>query len=393
MKVIYDTSTLGVLYKTGIPTYVLELATALLKRQVSLIPSVHERLYPSVEMPSLLDSARKRFESEVSPGTHYSVGVVNRIKSEVSKIKIIRQYIKDNRIRKSKLLIDQEKPRLQHVLAHAISFSLFDLPLVYTLHDMSVFAHPEAHAELNIRVFKTAMEFLANWMAKGRSLKIITDSSSTRYEVRKFLGEDFYNHSETVMLACDRATFKPADSESQSAEKFILSVGTLEPRKNFTRLLEAFSVIARKQTDLNLYLVGAPGWKNENFRQIISSHPYSHRIRLMGYVGTGNLVKLYQEAEVFCYPSLYEGFGLPVLEAMSCGCPVVVSNSTSLPEVGGEAALCFDPHSTEKLVEAIEKAISNKRVLSDRSLQQAARFSWDKTAESTEKIYRSVSGF
>ena len=131
--------------------------------------------------------------------------------------------------------------------------------------------------------------------------------------------------------------------EHHLPERFILFVGTLEPRKNLRRLIEAFADIADTDADVALVIVGASGWLTSDLAPLVQQRDLADRIIFTGYVPDDELPHWYQAATIFCYPSLYEGFGLPVLEAMACGTPVVTSNTSSLPELAGDAAVLIDP--------------------------------------------------
>ncbi len=171
--------------------------------------------------------------------------------------------------------------------------------------------------------------------------------------------------------------------------KYVLSVATLEPRKNLVTLVKSFVDIVSSGdiTDLYLVLVGVHGWQNEElFEKIGASAQYSGKIVLTGYVEDEDLSPLYSGALVFVYPSLYEGFGLPPLEAMQCGTPVITSNTSSLPEVVGDSGIMVDPHDDRSIGEAILAIYRNndlKKDMSVKSIERAGLFSWQKTARET----------
>lgn len=189
-----------------------------------------------------------------------------------------------------------------------------------------------------------------------------------------------------ILLGCD-PVFKPVHSDTRPgmanmSTPFFLTVGTIEPRKNLLRLLEAYELYrSQHQGTASLVIVGERGWKAEPFFKALSVHPFRANIQLTGYVTDELLAELYTHAEAMIYPSVYEGFGLPVLEAFACGCPVVCSGVTSLPEVGGEVAIYFDPSDSRDIVkgmlriEALSEA--ERRTLRESCLQRASRFSWE----------------
>jgi len=191
--------------------------------------------------------------------------------------------------------------------------------------------------------------------------------------------------STAVLLGRDEA-FVPKNDKSvlekyDIRQPYFLYVGTLEPRKNLNVLVEAYNTF-RQKSGLNyqLVLVGKKGWKIDDLLKKIQQSPYQKDIILTGYVAREELPVLYTMSEVFVYPSLYEGFGLPVLEAMSCGARVITSQVSSLPEVGGDAAIYFDPNSAEQLANLMLQLsfdASLLKILSKKSFAQAQRFSWD----------------
>ena len=172
-------------------------------------------------------------------------------------------------------------------------------------------------------------------------------------------------------------------------DKYILSVGTLEPRKNLMSLLQAFAdVIPLLPEDIKLVIAGRKGWLYEDILKTIGD--IGGKVVVTGYVTKVELRLLYNEAEVFVYPSLYEGFGLPVIEAMACGAPVITSNTSSLPEVAGDAGITVDPCNTGALSEAILEVVKNRKLreeLSGKGLQRANLFSWEITAKQTLNVY------
>lgn len=175
---------------------------------------------------------------------------------------------------------------------------------------------------------------------------------------------------------------------------YILFVSTLEPRKNVVRLIQAFDQLKTdRRIDHQLVLVGQKGWQFEPIFEAIAASPWRHHIRHLDYLSDAEVAYCYQNADVFAYPSLYEGFGLPVLEAMTLGCPVVTANTSSLPEVAGDAALLVDPTSVEDLAEALGRVIGDRalrQAMIAQGHQQAAQFSWTRTAKLTLAAYRSL---
>lgn len=172
---------------------------------------------------------------------------------------------------------------------------------------------------------------------------------------------------------------------------YVLYVGTLEPRKNVAVLLHAFAALEDKET--LLVLAGAKGWMYDEMFALISRLGLEDRVRVLGFVANEDLPALYSQAQVFVYPSLFEGFGLPVLEAMQCGAPVITTNVSSLPEVAGDAAILISPDDASGLAAGLTRLLSEPALRAEmqgKSLERAARFSWRQTAEMTAEAYHDV---
>ncbi|EKE14363.1 MAG: glycosyl transferase, group 1 [uncultured bacterium] len=178
-------------------------------------------------------------------------------------------------------------------------------------------------------------------------------------------------------------------------EKFILSVSTLEPRKNFITLLRAYQILPEDlKNQHRLKIAGNLGWNNHEFEEELRKANLHNQIDLLGRVEDNKLIELYNQTALFVYPSLFEGFGLPILEAMSCGAPVITSANSSLPEAGGDGALYLkNPRDKEELAQKIAMVLADTKLqekLSDASLKQAKKFSWDKTVTETIALFRRV---
>ena len=177
---------------------------------------------------------------------------------------------------------------------------------------------------------------------------------------------------------------------------YILSLGTLEPRKNIDTLIKGFARLVQEQNlkDLHLVLVGTHGWQYEKiFDEISKSGSVKDRIIFTGYVDDADLAALYSAALVFVYPSFYEGFGLPPLEAMQCGTPVITSNTSSLPEVVGDAGIMLDPKDTDGLCHSIFEIYGQSALresMSRKSSEQAKKFSWEKCIQETIDVYKTA---
>ena len=254
---------------------------------------------------------------------------------------------------------------------HASNWVLPNLscPVVTTIHDLTFLKFPREHLPYYIAAHKRQLK-----RAKKRAAAIISVSQATK---RDLIDQGLPEAKIQVVYEAAGSQFKP---EPIKRRPFILSVGTIEPRKNIRRLIQAYQQLKLK--NLELLIVGKFGW-GEKDRPIPG-------VKLLGFVPDEELATLYSQAKVFVYPSLYEGFGLPVVEALSCGCPVVTSNVSSLPEVGGQAAVYVDPLSVTSISQGIITAIKQSRSLSRLGVIQAKQFSWAKTARETLKIYHDL---
>jgi glycosyltransferase involved in cell wall biosynthesis len=183
------------------------------------------------------------------------------------------------------------------------------------------------------------------------------------------------------------------------SKNFLLYVGTLQPRKNIARLIEAFSHVLKDEkianSDLELVIVGKKGWLYEEILAAPEKFEIKDRVKFLDFVPDSDLKEMYRQAACFILPSLYEGFGLPVLEAMQYGCPVITSNVSSLPEAGGDAALYVNPEDVEDIAKKIKKVISDSDFRKDmitKGKKQVEKFSWKDSAEKTLAILEEVAG-
>ena len=199
------------------------------------------------------------------------------------------------------------------------------------------------------------------------------------------------------------ASYKPVTDQSRLnriREKysikgdFILGVGSIHPRKNLSRLISAYAALVKRRDDVPaLILVGKKGWLSDETFNAKELSGLGDRVRFTGFVPDEDLPPLYSAAKIFVYPSFFEGFGLPPLEAMQCGTPVITGNRTSLPEVVGDAGLQVDPFQIDAIADAIEKVLSDEKLsseLSERGLKRAEKFSWGSTARQTLAVFERI---
>lgn len=266
---------------------------------------------------------------------------------------------------------------------------------VVTLHDLTPFLFPQWHTSAT----RVQAQLLTRLSVK-KADAVLVPSRCTHEDAMKTL-----KISEKKLIMIPEAPgpeFKPSSEQNRKvlAEKygltknFILFVGTIQPRKNISRLLLAFEQM-KDQSNLphTLVLVGKTGWKTQQIFKTLQRIKHGKEVHFLNHVPSEELPVFFSFCDVFVYPSLYEGFGLPVIEAMACGAPVAASASSSLPEVGGDAALYFNPGNTAEITRSMLTVIQDnalKNQLKEKSLAQASRFSWKKTAEKTLEVFESV---
>ena len=294
----------------------------------------------------------------------------------------------------SVLAAASRKLNLLHGMAFAAPLAAA-CPTVVTVHDLSFLRFPEAFRRPN-RAYLTAFTRLST----RRATRVIVGAASTRRDVIELCGVAPdrvvtvpYGVSDafTPVLPVEAAEFR---GRKGLPDQFILFLGTLEPRKNIGRLIEAYAVLRQRVTSApKLVIAGGKGWFYENLFAQVSRLDLGEDVLFTGYVPGEELVWWYRSALMFVFPSLFEGFGLPVLEALACGTPTVTSNVSSLPEVAGNAALLIDPHDTEGLVGAMMRLLNEpdlRAELSVAGVRQAKHFPWSRTAVETAAVYRSA---
>jgi glycosyltransferase involved in cell wall biosynthesis len=268
-------------------------------------------------------------------------------------------------------------------------------PTVLTIHDLSLFLHPETHERHLVRRARWRLPTMA------RAAKvIITPSESVRREVCEHLGikpESVFAIPEAARRAFRQlplAETLEARRRLKVEDEFILFVGTIEPRKNLLTLARALEEILRT-THLRpqLVIAGKEGWLSNELFVYLRSAEMRERVHFTGYVSDDDLRALYSSCRAFVYPSLYEGFGLPLLEAMACGAPVITSRIPSIMETVAAAACLVSPTDFRELAESIVSVLLDAREREHRSLaglRRAAEFSWERTASATLDVYREV---
>ena len=281
-------------------------------------------------------------------------------------------------------------PRIGVDLFHANYWTRYwdSFPKVVTIHDVAFAAFENAFKKVEMVVFNAMGKRVAR-----NAKHILTVSEFSKREIHKYLNVPLDKISVTYNGLDD--CFKPAEKNLKNAP-YILYVGNLSPRKNLVRLIEAFVQLKREhRVELVLKIVGQKAWLYDDIFESVRKSGLQSSIEFTGYISQEQLVETYQNATVMVYPSLYEGFGLPVVEAMGCGVPVVTSNSTSLAEVAGDAAELVDAHSAESICQGIWRVITSEdrhKELRQRGLARVRKFDWQTTARKTLEVYRSVLG-
>lgn len=267
-----------------------------------------------------------------------------------------------------------------------------------TVHDLSFLHYPDHFVPKLVRYLSQVVPRSA-----VRADLILADSEATRTDLIERL--EIPSEKVEVLYSGVAPRFRPqeepgerrrlqeryglGDPSTEERRPYVLSVGTLQPRKNYIRLMRAFAEL--RPDGHKLIIAGGEGWLCEPI--LAEAEKHGDRIRMLGFVEESDLPALYRGAALFAFPSLYEGFGLPVLEAMACGVPVVCSNVSSLPEVAGEAALLTDPHDEEALAEAMQRVLEDEELqqqMVTRGLERATAFTWERAAQQLLAAFEAV---
>jgi glycosyltransferase involved in cell wall biosynthesis len=265
-----------------------------------------------------------------------------------------------------------------------------------TIHDLNFFAYRK------YSISSARWHYAFKIKSYARQVDAITVvSESTKREVLRYLEVPeakvhvVYNGYSPIFRPLEQSENTRRILEKYNIKgKFILFVGTLEPRKNIQGLIRAYHQCKAKD-DFLLVLAGGKGWKYKHFFRLVENLKLENRVVFTWYVPDTELPALYNQASVFVYPSLYEGFGIPPLEAMACGLPVIVSNTTSMPEVVGDAGVYVDPNDVEQISHSIDTVLSDDQLrnsMKEKGLERAEGFSWEKTAREILGLYQKLVG-
>ncbi|MBZ0290858.1 MAG: glycosyltransferase family 4 protein [Anaerolineae bacterium] len=280
-------------------------------------------------------------------------------------------------------------------LYHALAFvsPLFlRKPSVVTVYDLSFLHYPKVLStsrRLYLRLFTA--------LSCHRARRVIAISHSTAHDLTASLGIAA-DKIDVAAPGYDTRIYRPLSPEQIAAfkqknglpERFWLFLGTLEPRKNLTTLIEAYAALPKSER-LPLIIAGGKGWLYDEIFAAVERYNLVHEVLFPGYLPVEDLAFWYNSAEMFIYPSVFEGFGLPVLEAMACGTPVMISDASSLPEVAGDAGMCLPPHHVEAWANALGRAFHDadwRTEASRKGLIEARRYRWSQTARATVESYQ-----
>ena len=288
-------------------------------------------------------------------------------------------------------LIRQHKLDVFHSPHYTMPFAA-PCATIVTFHDMTFFLYPQAHLLYKRSFFRMIIPISAR-----RARAVIAISESTRQDILRWtkisptkvfgvpygIGSNFRPEKNPAVLDALRRKYN-------LPTEFLLYVGNLEPRKNLPTLLQAFARLVKQGLPHDLVLAGSRGWKDNQVFATCKELGLSQRVCFIGFVPQSELPALYSACSAFVYPSIYEGFGLPVLEAMACGALVVTSNVSSMPEVAGDAGILIDPHNVDNLMKALHQVLTDKELratLPSKAIARASLFSWERAAKETLAVY------
>jgi glycosyltransferase involved in cell wall biosynthesis len=281
---------------------------------------------------------------------------------------------------------------LFHATDHLLPY-LPETSTVFTLGDLTYLSHAQAHARLNRLYLRLMMPTFLR-----RAEAVISISHSTHRDMQTTYRIDvskcfviYPGIDNRFQPVIDAASLTSVQGKYGLPDRFFLYVGTLEPRKNLSNLIRAFA--AAQLEDVILVIAGKKGWMYQPIFDLVQTLGIEQKVIFTGFVADEDLPALYSLADAFVFPSLYEGFGLPVLEAMACGAPVLTSNISSLPEITGDAALLIDPLNVEEITAAIRRLANDaglRQELRRQGVIRAAQFSWHRAGAETLEVYRYV---
>lgn len=360
MTIGIDASKTAKTYQTGTEVYSTEIIKAL-----SVIDSInHYILYSPQPIQNKLPNLGKNFEIKVLPFGKFW-----------TQIKLTREMMR-------------HKPDVFFVPAHTLPLS-FPKKSVVTIHDLGFKHYPELYSSVDL--------LYHNWAA-NHSIKnachILVDSEFVKRDILKFYTIDPQKIS-IVPLGYDKETYRPLKNKSTKIP-YLFYIGRLEEKKNIVGMIQAYAILRKEQKIKHQFvLAGRPGFGYDRIRKTIQSLPVEIRkdVIELGYVDQETHIKYLKEASILFFASFFEGFGLPLLEAMASGVPVVASNRTSIPEITSKAALLVDPQKPFEMAAALSKVINDsglQKALISKGLVRASMYSWEKTARLTLEVLENL---
>jgi glycosyltransferase involved in cell wall biosynthesis len=268
------------------------------------------------------------------------------------------------------------------------------LKVVMTVHDLVAFLFPQRHNKKAVFTEKFTLQ-----KALKKVVKVLSVSENTkrdlvnRFNCKDNLVDIVSNAASEIYEPIPEEIYDHFKDAHNLPEKFIFCAGTLEPRKNYPTLLRGFAEVVKKMPDVKLLIAGKRGWMFDEIYKTVHDLGIDDNVRFLGYVPERDLVYLYNLATVFVWPSLYEGFGIPPLEAMQSGCPVITSNTSSLPEVVGKGAITVDPYDEKELADAMIKVLKDSELSKElirKGFNQSRKFSWKLSADRFLDIIKSL---
>ena len=285
---------------------------------------------------------------------------------------------------------------LLHSPHHSTPVIARGLPRVVTIHDVTFMLIPKRYPASR-RLYMEGVTRASARLARA----LITPSEAVRRDVIRKLGVEprrvvaIAEAASPQFGAIDDATVERVRLSYRLPDRYLLSVGSLEPGKNRERLIRAYARLRNEGVEMPLVIAGQPAWRYQGDEELVERLGLSWTVRFLGYVPDEDLPGLYAGAALLAFPSLYEGFGLPVLEAMACGTPVVTSKVSATAEISGDAALLVDPLSTDEIALAMGSILSSHNLrdeLRSKGIARAAEYSWARTARETLAVYERVAG-
>lgn len=373
MLIAIDGNEANVARRVGVSEYAYELLKEFSKYQISSTQyQVYLKAKPNKDLP------------QVSKSWHYKVFGPSRLWTQLAL--------------PVRLFMRRRKPDVFFSPGHyAPRFS--PVPTVISIMDLAFFHFPDYFTKKDL----TQLHSWTKYSVQNASA-IITISQATKDDIIKLYGVPeskihviYPGIKSASVLTPHVYPMQELQTKYSIRNNYLLFVGTLQPRKNIVRLVEAFANVIKNDTaekaSLQLVIVGKKGWKYEEILDAPEKNGVTDKVKFLDFVNDEDLQLLYQHAQCFVFPSLYEGFGLPVLEAMKMNCPVITSNVSSLPEAGGDAALYVDPESISDIASKIEMVLGDKKIRSEmvaKGRDQLKKFSWEKAAKETLMVLEEI---